>query len=250
MLSSAHPRSTMMAHVKSALQRPALKTGSSDSPDPEKGRYPGRYDWLYRSARHGYAPRGPYCNRRFDAGFFSDHPSIAVLRNRFSENQYRASRRCRRDCRADQGNFVPEAQDFGALLALPKPESENQLQEQSLLRQYAFETLGERANAQKGWRQRLWHWWHECPYPAGGSATCTEAPNTVCSRPGQLVNLSANSLPALSSQARQLRQHLEQHPAIPLEHLAYTLHTGRRRFRYGRSWVVPTVQALHAALDQ
>src|SRR5260363_429844 len=124
MLSSAHPRSTMMAHVKSALQRPALKTGSSDSPDPEKGRYPGRYDWLYRSARHGYAPRGPYCNRRFDAGFFSDHPSIAVLRNRFSENQYRASRRCRRDCRADQGNFVPEAQDFGALLALQKPNPE------------------------------------------------------------------------------------------------------------------------------
>ncbi|MER6306840.1 amino acid adenylation domain-containing protein [Streptomyces sp. NPDC001657] len=64
--------------------------------------------------------------------------------------------------------------------------------------------------------------------PAAVAATESSA------RPQQLLMLSAHSPDALAQRSQDLADHLTAHPDVPLDRLAYTLHTARHRFRHHR----------------
>ncbi|RKG78387.1 type I polyketide synthase [Corallococcus terminator] len=67
-----------------------------------------------------------------------------------------------------------------------------------------------------------------------------EAPPPTESAPArsqQLLLLSARSAQALDAAASRLATHLEQHPGLPLEGVAHTLHRGRRHFDHRRAVV-------------
>ncbi|HRF48802.1 MAG TPA: type I polyketide synthase, partial [Anaerolineales bacterium] len=57
-------------------------------------------------------------------------------------------------------------------------------------------------------------------------------------RPHQLLTLSARSPSALDAACVRLADHLATHPKLDLADVAYTLHEGRRAFRYRRTLVV------------
>ena len=81
-----------------------------------------------------------------------------------------------------------------------------------------------------------------------------EAPTGETSGPGrthQLLVMSARSETALDAMTARLASHLTRHPGHRLADVAYTLHVGRRAFRYRRSLVVgedraATVTALRS----
>jgi acyl transferase domain-containing protein/NAD(P)-dependent dehydrogenase (short-subunit alcohol dehydrogenase family)/ubiquinone/menaquinone biosynthesis C-methylase UbiE/acyl carrier protein len=62
------------------------------------------------------------------------------------------------------------------------------------------------------------------------------------SRPSQLIVLSAKTSTALDRTCANLARHLEQHPDIHPADVAYTLGTGRKRFRHRRALVSRTVE--------
>ena len=64
----------------------------------------------------------------------------------------------------------------------------------------------------------------------------------------QLIVLSARSKPALDAATASLRQHLVDHPSIPLADVAFTLQTGRRRFAHRRALVARGTDAAIAGL--
>ncbi|MEU7168290.1 amino acid adenylation domain-containing protein, partial [Streptomyces morookaense] len=72
--------------------------------------------------------------------------------------------------------------------------------------------------------------------PEGGNAS---------GRDGQhLLMVSAHTADALGAQAEALARHLAGHPDVPLERVAYTLHTARHRFPYHRVVVGGSRQEL------
>nr|UYH37522.1 type I polyketide synthase [Myxococcaceae bacterium MCy9487] len=78
-----------------------------------------------------------------------------------------------------------------------------------------------------------------------------EAPSSKRSAPArrqQLLLLSARSAQALDTAASRLAAHLERHPGLPLEDVAYTLHVGRRHFEYRRAVVCGDIREASQAL--
>ncbi|GFN30065.1 hybrid non-ribosomal peptide synthetase/type I polyketide synthase [Paenibacillus xylaniclasticus] len=66
----------------------------------------------------------------------------------------------------------------------------------------------------------------------------------------EIVVLSDNSKERLLVAANQLHHHLEQHPAISLQELAYTLQTGREAMKWRVAMVVSSREELLAALRE
>jgi acyl transferase domain-containing protein/glutamate-1-semialdehyde aminotransferase len=78
------------------------------------------------------------------------------------------------------------------------------------------------------------------------------APASVSEPPAedveQLIVLSARSAAALEVAASRLRDHLVDHPAVPLADVAFTLATGRRRFSHRRAVVARGIDEAIARL--
>nr|WP_255316318.1 type I polyketide synthase [Streptomyces morookaense] len=72
--------------------------------------------------------------------------------------------------------------------------------------------------------------------PEGGNASGRDGQ--------QLLMVSAHTADALGAQAEALARHLAGHPHVPLERVAYTLHTARHRFPYHRVVVGGSRQEL------
>ena len=70
------------------------------------------------------------------------------------------------------------------------------------------------------------------------------------SRPWQVVLLSARTAPALQTMTERLVAHLEAHPEQPLADVAYTLSTGRQRFKHRRMVVCRTAEEARKALPE
>jgi acyl transferase domain-containing protein/thioesterase domain-containing protein len=62
------------------------------------------------------------------------------------------------------------------------------------------------------------------------------------SRPWQVLTVSAKTPAALETASRNLAEHLEQHPELPLADVAFTGHLGRKAFAYRRAVVYGTHQ--------
>ena len=76
-----------------------------------------------------------------------------------------------------------------------------------------------------------------------------EAPPRIASaekRAHQLLTITARSEAALDEASNRLATHLEKHPEIDLADAAYTLHLGRRPFKYRRAISVPGQDAARA----
>ena len=68
------------------------------------------------------------------------------------------------------------------------------------------------------------------------------------SRPWQVLTLSAKTATALEAASRNLAEHLEQHPELPLADVAFTGHVGRKAFPHRRALVCRTHQEAVASL--
>ncbi len=68
------------------------------------------------------------------------------------------------------------------------------------------------------------------------------------SRPWQVLTLSAKTATALETASRDLAEHLEQHPELPLADAAFTGHLGRKAFAHRRAVVCGTGAEAIAAL--
>ncbi len=68
------------------------------------------------------------------------------------------------------------------------------------------------------------------------------------SRPWQVLTLSAKTATALEAASRNLAEHLEQHPELPLADVAFTGHVGRKAFPHRRALVCRTREEAIATL--